>query len=196
MEGNLPVEQVTKPIPRWQRFLRENLSLLVIPMPTGGKSTLTEYIEGNSKLFSALGLFLGLSVFANNLPDKGMAKLLSFLLVTLGILVFFELMRNFSEFNWYGRIRWFRDVLTLAMFAFIYMYVEMYYPFLLAYLYMMAGVIGLLAAFVIVQATLRWVLRRSWFSGLNQRAREVLIPAFGGLSLIGLCEFILSHRHH
>jgi hypothetical protein len=67
-------EQIAHPIPKWQRFLRENLSSLIIPMPTGGKTTLTEYIEENSKLLSALGVFLGLSVFANNLVDKGVAN--------------------------------------------------------------------------------------------------------------------------
>jgi hypothetical protein len=189
-------EQGTKPIPKWQRFLRENLSSLIIPMPTGGKSTLTEYIEENSKLLSAAGLFLGLSVFANNLADKEMGRLLSFLLFTLGVLVFFELMRNFRGFNWYGRIAMFRDVLTLSMFAFVYVYVKMYYPFLLVYLYMAAGMIGLLIAYVIVQAAIRWVFRRSWFRGLDQRAREEFIPTFGGMSLIALCGFVLSHLHH
>lgn len=199
-------EQIRHPIPKWQRFLRENLSSLMLPMPTGGKSTLTEYIEENGKLLSALGLFLGLSVFANNLVDKGVAandlvgkgtvRLLSFLLFTLGLLVFFELMRNFRGFNWYGRIALFRDVLTLSMFAFIYLYVKMYYPFLLAYLLMAAGIVGLLIAYVIFQATLRWVFRRSWFRGLNQRAREEFIPTFGGMSLIAVCGFVLSHLHH
>ena len=189
-------EQGTKPIPKWQRFLRENLSSLIIPMPTGGKSTLTEYIEENSKLLCAAGLFLGLSVFANNLADKEMGRLLSFLLFTLGVLVFVELMRNFRGFNWYGRIAMFRDVLTLSMFAFVYVYVKMYYPFLLVYLYMAAGMIGLLIAYVIVQAAIRWVFRRSWFRGLNQRAREEFIPTFGGMSLIALCGFALSHLHH
>jgi len=189
-------EQGTKPILKWQRFLRENLSSLISPMPTGGKSTLTEYIEENSKLLSAAGLFLGLSVFANNLADKEMGRLLSFLLFTLGVLVFFELMRNFRGFNWCGRIAMFRDVLTLSMFAFVYVYVKMYYPFLLVYLYMAAGMIGLLIAYVIVQAAIRWVFRRSWFRGFNQRAREEFIPTFGGMSLIALCGFALSHLHH
>ena len=88
---------------------------IFIKMPNGGKSTLTEFIDQNSKLISALGVFLGLSVFANNLPDKGAARILSFLLFTLGVLVFFELVRNFSQFDWYGKIATFRDVLTLAM---------------------------------------------------------------------------------
>lgn len=189
-------EQITHPIPKWQKFLRENLSSLVIPMPTRGKSTLTEYIEENGKLLSALGLFLGLSVFANNLADKAIARLLSFLLFTLGVLVFFELMRNFRGFNWHGKIFWFREVLTLSMFVFIYVYAKMYYPFLLASLFMAAGVIGLLIVYVLVQATLRWVFRRSWFRGLNQRAREEFIPTFGGMSLIAVCGFVLSHLHH
>jgi hypothetical protein len=198
-------EQVRQPIPKWQRLLLENLSSLMLPMPTGGKSTLTEYIEENSKLLSALGLFLGLSVFANNLvdkgvaannvADKGIARLLSFLLFTLGVLIFFELMRNFRAFNWYGKIFWFREILTFSMFVFIYVYVKMYYPFLLAYLLMVAGVISLLIAYVLTQATLRWVFRKSWFRGLNQRAREEFIPTFGGMSLIAACGFVLSHLH-
>jgi hypothetical protein len=199
-------EQISHPIPKWQTFLRENLSSLMIPMPTGGKSTLTEYIEENGKLLSALGLFLGLSVFANNLVDKGVAasnladkgigRLLSFLLFTLGVLIFFELMRNFRAFSWYGKIFWFREILTLSMFVFIYVYVKMYYPFLLAYLFMAAGVVGLLIAYVLAQATLRWIFRRSWLRGLNQRAREEFIPKFGGMSLIAVCGFALSHLRH
>src|SRR5205814_5698536 len=59
------------PRSKWLQFLQQNLSPLAIPMPTGGKSTLTEYIDENGKLLSALGLFLGLSVFANNLAEKG-----------------------------------------------------------------------------------------------------------------------------
>jgi amino acid transporter len=105
-------------------------------------------------------------------------------------------MRNFRAFNWYGKIFWFREILTLSMFAFIYVYVKMFYPFLLAYLLMTAGVVGLLVAYVLVQATLRWVFRRSWFRGLNQRAREEFIPTFGGMSLIAVCGFVLSHLHH
>jgi hypothetical protein len=199
-------EQISQPIPKWQRFLRENLSSLMLPMPTGGKSTLTEYMEENSKLLSALGLFLGLSVFANNLvdkgvaansvADKGIARLLSFLLFTLGVLIFFEMMRNFRAFNWHGKIFWFREILTLSMLVFICIYVKMYYPFLLAYLFMAAGVVGLLVAYVFIQATLRWVFRRSWFRGLNQRAREEFIPTFGGMSLIAVCGFVLLHLHH
>jgi hypothetical protein len=198
-------EQGTKPIPKWQRFLGENLSSLIIPMPKCEKPTLTEYIEENSKLLSALGVFLGLSVFANNLvdkgigannlADKGMARLLSFLLFTLGVLIYFELMRNFRWFSWYARIAMFRDVLTLSMFAFIYVYVKMFYPFLLAYLYMAAGIMGLLIAYVIVQAAIRWIFRRSWFRGLNLRAREVLIPTFGGLSpSASLCSSISTTK--
>jgi hypothetical protein len=104
-------------------------------------------------------------------------------------------MRNFRGFNWYGRIAMFRDALRLAMFAFIYVYVKMFYPLLLAYLYMAAGVVSLLIAYVVVQASIRWVFRRSWFRGLNQRAREDFIPTFGGMSLIALCGFVLSHMH-
>lgn len=197
-------DEIAHPIPKWQRFLRENLSSLMIPMPTGGKTTLTQYIEENGKLLSALGVFLGLSVFANNLVDKGVAndvaykdiaRLLSFLLFTLGVLVFFELMRNFRGFDWYGRIAMFRDVLTLAMFAFVYVYVRMFYPFLLAYLYMAAGIVALLIAYVIAQAAIRWVFRKSWFRWLDQRAREEFIPTFGGMALIALCGFILSRMH-
>lgn len=201
-----PINPASLSIPKWQGFLRENLSSLMLPMPTGGKTTLTEYIEENGKLLSALGLFLGLSVFANNLVDKGVAagdvvgkgtvRLLSFLLFTLGLLVYFELMRNFRAFNWYGKISWFREVLTLSMFAFIYLYGKMYYPFLLAYLFMAAGIVGLLIVYVIVQAALRWVFRRSRFRGLNQRAREEFIPTFGGLSLMAACGFVLSHLRH
>jgi hypothetical protein len=164
-------------------------------MPKCEKSTLTEYIEANSKLLSALGLFLGLSVFASNLPDKGTARFLAFLLFTLGVLVFSELMSNFRGFSWYGRVAMFREVLTLSMFVFFYVYVKMFYPFLLAYLYMAAGLVGLLLTYVLVQASIRWVFRRSWFRGLNRRAREQCIPTFGGLSLIALCGFMLSHTH-
>jgi hypothetical protein len=199
-------EQISHPIPKWQRFLRENLTSLMLPMPTGGKSTLTEYIDENSKLLSALGLFLGLSVFANNLidkglpannmADKGIVRFLSFLLFTLGVLIFVELLRNFRAFNWYGKIYWFREILTLSMFVFVYLYVKMYYPFLLAYLFMLAGIVCLLIAYVIVQATLRWIFRGSWFQGWNKRAREEFIPTFGGMSLIAVCGFVLSHVHH
>lgn len=188
-------EPISQPRSTWLHFLQQNLSPLAMPMPTGGKSTLTEYIDENSKLLSALGLFLGLSVFANSLADKMTARLLSFLLFTLGVLVFFELMRNFRAFNWYGRIYWFREVLTLSMFVFIYIYAKTYYPFLLAYLYMAAGVLGLLVAFVIFQATIRWVFGMSWFRSLNPRAREFFIPVFGGLSLMAVCEFVLFHLH-
>jgi hypothetical protein len=189
-------DQMTRTKSKLGQFLGENLSPIAYPMPTGGKSTLTEYIDENSKLLSALGLFLGLSVFANNLPDKGIARFLSFLLFTLGLLVFFELMRNFAAFNWYGRIFWFREVLTLSMLVFIYFYAKTYYPFLLAYVFMAAGVFGLVVVFVIFQATVRWVFRRSWFKSLNPRTREFFIPVFGGLSLMAVCEFVLVHFHH
>src|ERR1700751_5570354 len=102
-------EQVTTPPSKLQQFLGENLSSLALPrMPGGGKSTLTEYLDENGKLLSALGLFLGLSVFANNLADKEVGRLLSFLLFTLGLLIFLELMRNFRAFDFYGKIYWFR----------------------------------------------------------------------------------------
>jgi len=184
------------PRSKWLQFLQQNLSPLAIPMPTGGKSTLTEYIDENGKLLSALGLFLGLSVFANNLAEKGTARFLSFLLFTLGVLVFFELMRNFREFDWHGKTYWFREVLTLSMFVFIYIYVKTYYSFLLAYFFMAAGVLALLVAFVIFQALIRWVFRMSWFRNMNPRAREFLIPVFGGMFLITVCEFVFIHFHH
>jgi hypothetical protein len=185
--------------PKWLQLLRQNLSPLVISVPTGGsKSTLTEYIDENGKLLSALGLFLGLSVIANNLADKEMARFLSFLLFTLGLLVFFELMRNFRDFDYYGKIFWFRVVLTLSMFAFIYMYVKTYYTFLLEYLSLAAALFGVLGAFVIFQALIRWVLRMSWFRSLNPRARDFFIPVFGAMSLMTVCGFfiVLFHFRH
>jgi len=190
-------EPITQPRSKWLQFLQQNLSPLVIPMPTGGKSTLTEYIDENGKLLSALGLFFGLSVVVNNLADKGTAGFLSFLLFTLGMLVFFELMRNFREFDWHGGTSWFRSVLTLSMFVFIYIYVKTYYSFLLAYLSLAAGVLGVLIAFVIFQALIRWVFRMSWFRRLNPRAREFFIPVFGGMFLMTVCGFfVLFHFRH
>src|SRR5437667_4323908 len=149
------------PRSKWLQFLQQNLSPLAIPMPTGGKSTLTEYIHENGKLLSALGLILGLSVFANNLAEKGTARFLSFLLFTLGVLVFFELMRNFREFDWHGKTYWFREVLTFSIFVFIYSYVKTYDSFLLAYFFGAAGVLSLLVAFVSFRALMRWVFRMS-----------------------------------
>ncbi len=196
-ETEQPIQPPLKSPPKWRRFFQQNLSPLMNKgMPTGPKSTLSEFIEDNSKLISTLGVFLGLSVFANNLPDKGAARLLSFLLFTLGVLVFFELVRKFSEFDWYGRIQTFREVLTLAMFVFVYLYVKAYYPFLLAWFLMAAGMFAILVVFVLAQSFVRWVFKMPLFKGLGQRAREDLIPLFGGMSLMAIAEFLFLHFRH
>jgi hypothetical protein len=110
------------------------------------------------------------------------------------MLVFFELVRNFREFDWHGGTSWFRSVLTLSMFMFIYIYVKTYYAFLLEYLFLAASIIGVLVAFVILQATIRWVFKMAWFKSLNPRTREFFIPVFGAMSLMTVCGvFVLFH---
>jgi small-conductance mechanosensitive channel len=190
-------QEQAQPNSKWRQFIQKNLwSLAYEEMPRGGKSTLTEFIELNSKLISTLGVFLGLSVFANNLPDKGAAHFLSFLLFTLGVLVFFELSRNFRGFDYYGKIYWFREVLWLSMLVFVYIYAKMYFPFLATGFVWLVMLFAFLVTFMLVQALIRWAFRMPWFKGLNQRARDQFIPVFGGLSLLLVCELVFLHFHH
>jgi small-conductance mechanosensitive channel len=193
-----PSQPTVQPPPKWRRFLHQNLSMFVLRgVPRGPKSTVTEYIEQNGKLITALAVFLSLSVFANTLPDKGAAHLLSFLLFTLGGFVFWELVENFKDFDWYGKIRHFQGVLMLAMFVFAYIYVKMFYhPFLAALVAMVAMVSVMLAAWVLFQTFVRWVLGIPWFRNVNQRAREESIPRFGAATLMVVALFILSHLPH
>ena len=174
----------------------ESLSVLVIPTPTGGKTTITEFIEGSSKLISVLGVFFALSVFANNLPDKATGRFLSFLLFTLAIMLFIELLRNFAEFDWHGKIFWFREVLTLSALVFVYIYAKTYYPFLLGFVGMMVMVLAFVIVFVLFQVVIRLVLKMSWFRKLNPRARSIFIPAFGAIFLMIVCEYLFTHFHH
>jgi len=59
--------------------------------------TLTAFVGENDKLLTALGVFTGLMIFAQALPLKGIAVMLSVIFFTLTVIVWFELWGKFPK---------------------------------------------------------------------------------------------------
>lgn len=78
------------------------------------KVTLAAFIDDNYKLLSALGVFVGLTLFASNLPLKSIGYSLSFLFVSATVLIMLELWERFPSKSGTTRLFWFENILFLS----------------------------------------------------------------------------------
>lgn len=80
---------------------------------------MTEFVEENQKLITVLGVFTALTMYSSNLPLKPFAYVLSFLFMTLTVLLWLELWGRYppSQSNW--TLTWFENILSLTLLVFI-----------------------------------------------------------------------------
>jgi hypothetical protein len=87
--------------------------------PRPHQVTLAEFVEENQKLITVLGVFTALTIFSSNLSLKPFAHALSFMFMTLSVLLWLELWGKYpsSPGNW--TLTWFENILFLTVLAFI-----------------------------------------------------------------------------
>ncbi len=89
------------------------------------ESTLGQFIEDNHKVLSMLGIFTGLSVFSSNLVLKPLGGFLSFLFLTLTLLIWLEVWQRFPSKSGSARLSLFENVLAVTiLLVFFYWLVE------------------------------------------------------------------------
>ncbi len=80
------------------------------------ENTLGDFVEDNSKLLSAVGLFTALTVFSSTLEPRVVGAFLSFLFLSATVVLWFELMEKFPAGTpATGRLTWFETILSFAM---------------------------------------------------------------------------------
>jgi hypothetical protein len=103
-----------------------HLDKLNVPNAATGKKPveLSDFINENNKLISALSIFTALTAFSNSLPLKPYGYVLSFGFMFLTILLWLELWGKFPK-NGAGRLFWFENCLVLVGVAvFLYWLIE------------------------------------------------------------------------
>ncbi|MGQ0722236.1 MAG: hypothetical protein ACT4PE_11805 [Candidatus Eiseniibacteriota bacterium] len=78
-------------------------------------SPLASFLEENQRLITVLGVFTALTVFTASLPLKVIAYGLSFVFLSLALLVWFELWWRLPDARGNLRVFWFGQLLTLAV---------------------------------------------------------------------------------
>jgi len=81
--------------------------------------TLSDFIDENQKLITVLGVFTALTVFAGNISLAPFRNILSFLFMSLAIIVWIELWRKFPLKKYTWLLRWFEIILTLSIIVLI-----------------------------------------------------------------------------
>ncbi len=82
-------------------------------------NSLSDYIENNSKLISVLGVFTALTVFSYNLTIKPIGNILSFVFLTITIIVWLELWTKFPPKPSSWRLILFENVLSFSVLGII-----------------------------------------------------------------------------
>jgi len=102
------------------------------------------FIAKYSHLFSALGIFTALTVFALNLPLKSVGSFLSGLFLTMTILIWLELWSKFPGEGGHWRLVHFENLITFAIMTLVFYWLVVYVRvwgqmlFLLIWLILMA----------------------------------------------------------
>jgi hypothetical protein len=155
--------------------------------------TLAEFIGANQKILSTLAIFVALSAFANNLPDKDVAKFLSFLLLTLALLIWAEIIANFRRASDQWRLYWFWEILTLAMFTFIYAWVKAYAGFLITAIALTVMAFCSLLVFALLKIGVRKIIRATtWRHRMGDQWTQETVPTFGAMFLVVIGFVLLS----
>jgi len=90
-----------------------------VPKKPPDKPTLYSFIEENHNLITVLGVFTALAVFAANLTLKPVGLILSFLFMTLTVILWLELLGRFPSKGAGWRMDWFENILSFAVLAFL-----------------------------------------------------------------------------
>lgn len=90
-----------------------------VPKKPPDKPTLHSFIEDNHKLITVLGVFTALTMFAANLTLKPMGLFLSFLFMTLTLILWLELLGRFPSKGAGWRVDWFESILSLTVLVFL-----------------------------------------------------------------------------
>lgn len=91
--------------------------------------TLSDFINSNDKLLTAIGLLSSLVLFAQALPMSLVANSLSFFFLFLDILAWWELWGKFPK-NGTGTLSWFETTLSTSLFVIIGYWLIQYRNFL------------------------------------------------------------------
>lgn len=83
------------------------------------KNSLSEYIEENSKLISVLGVFTALTVFTYGLPIKPLGYALSFVFLSISVVVWIELWTKFPPEPSSWRLVLFENILSYSILGII-----------------------------------------------------------------------------
>jgi membrane-associated HD superfamily phosphohydrolase len=78
------------------------------------KLSLSSFIEKNYKLLSVLGIFTALTVFSSNLSFKWISSTLSFLFLTITVLIWLEIWAKFPK-SGAARLIWFENLLSFSV---------------------------------------------------------------------------------
>jgi hypothetical protein len=166
---------------------------------------ITKYIDKNGKLLSALAAFAGLAIFTNKVSSelfsttdhsiKWAIRLASFIFMTLALMVFLEMVRNFRDFRLIGRLRLFEELLFLAFMSVTFIWVKTYYPYLkfgvLMILVMAVITLVGIGGFAVLRHLIRKLISRSSFlSQQHSQVREVVIPTVGAL-IVMVCVLLV-----
>jgi len=81
--------------------------------------TLFDFIEENQRLITVLGVFTALTVFSSNLPLKPFGYVLSFMFMSLTVLLWLELWQKFPTKSGSWRLTVFENVLPFTVLAVI-----------------------------------------------------------------------------
>jgi hypothetical protein len=92
------------------RKSKQDNNELDVPSPT-----LKSFIEENHRLLTVLGVFTALTIFASNLPVKPLGGIISFLFMTLTIILWLELWAQFPSARGGWRIVWFESLLGVTI---------------------------------------------------------------------------------
>ena len=177
--------------------------LAVHSMDEKPKKTLTDFIEQNQKLLSAIGVFTALSVFINQLPgdlaksDNGVRlalRVLSSLFCFLAVLTYAEVLKN--SFRYYpenGILRWFDEALFFAFMMFIYIWVRTFYVGIAGGLLLVGTVVLVLMMFALFATLLhKFMMHTSFLKSKSQQTRERIIPMVGALILMGVAVAVVA----
>lgn len=77
--------------------------------------TLFDFIEENQRLVTVLGVFTALTVFAGSLPLKSVGYVLSFMFMSLTVLLWLELWERFPSKSGSWRLTLFETILPLTV---------------------------------------------------------------------------------
>jgi hypothetical protein len=114
LPSNQPLDKLhTSPIPPTLPEVDEKK----ISSSKENRVTLTKFIEDNEKLINVLGVFTAITVFVGELRLQAFGYALSFMFMTLTVLLWLELWSKFPSESGDWKITWFENILFLTVLA-------------------------------------------------------------------------------